>query len=121
MDDDALLEAVRTIAENDPQTEAISDEGLRTWRQRIDAIDRAVVMLLNERSHCANRIGHIKKQMGLPVYVPSREEEVIRLAFENNAGPLPDRAVRRIFERIIDETRSLERQKYQDEDEPGDG
>lgn len=118
MDDDALLGAVRAIREHDPHADAVSEQGLGVWRRRIDAIDRAVLQLLNERSHCANRIGHIKKQMGLPVYVPSREEEVIRLTLENNAGPLPDTAVRRIFERIIDETRSLERQRYQDEEDP---
>lgn len=115
MDDDALLQTVRSLREDAPRTESISDEGLQSWRRRIDAIDRAVLLLLNERSMCANRIGHIKKQMGLPVYVPAREEEVIRLTLESNPGPLPDRAVRRIFERIIDETRSLERQRYQDE------
>jgi len=115
MDNDALLEAVHSIQEDDPDVDDASTDGLGSWRRRIDAIDRAVLLLLNERSRCANRIGHIKKQMGLPVYVPSREEEVIRLTLESNPGPLPDRAVRRIFERIIDETRSLERQKYQDE------
>lgn len=115
MDNVALLEAVHSIQEDDPKIDDVSMAGLGSWRRRIDAIDRAVLLLLNERSRCANRIGHIKKQMGLPVYVPSREEEVIRLTLESNPGPLPNRAVRRIYERIIDETRSLERQKYQDE------
>lgn len=117
MDDDALMQAVRAIREDAPHADTTSEEGLTAWRRRIDAIDRAVLLLLNERSRCANRIGHIKKGMGLPVYVPAREEEVIRLTLESNPGPLPNRAVRRIYERIIDETRSLERQKYQDDDD----
>ena len=92
-----------------------SVEDLRPWRDRIDALDRAILQMLNERSTCANAIGHLKKQMGLPIYVPEREQEVIRNVKAANQGPLPDAAVQHIFERIIDETRSLERHKYQDE------
>jgi len=72
---------------------------------------------LNERSRSANIIGHIKKQLDMSVYVPSREKDVIANATNANGGPLPNAAVRRIFERMIDETRALERQKYQDEDD----
>ncbi len=89
-------------------------EDLAPWRRRIDALDRIVLVLLNERSECANIIGQIKKKLGMPVYVPSREDEVIRNVFESNPGPLSNEAVRRLFERIIDETRALERQKYQE-------
>ena len=71
---------------------------------------------MNERVTCANVIGAIKKKLAMPVYVPSREEEVIRNAIAGNAGPLSDAAVRRLFERVIDETRSLERHRYQDPD-----
>lgn len=105
----ARLEAVQPSM---PETPVVED--LRPWRDCIDALDRALLMLLNERAHCANRIGHLKKQMGMPVYVPSREAEVIANVLASNTGPLPDAAVRHLFERIIDETRSLERQQYQD-------
>ncbi len=88
---------------------------LQPWRSRIDEIDRIILQLMNERSRCANVIGHIKKKLALPVYAPRREEEVIENVLAVNEGPLPDAAVRRLFERVIDETRSLERQKYQDE------
>lgn len=94
------------------------ESDLRPWRNRIDQIDRVILQLMNERSRCANAIGHIKKQLGLPVYVPRREEEVINNVISSNEGPLPHEAVRRIFERVIDETRSLERHKYQDEPDP---
>ncbi|MBT8400465.1 MAG: chorismate mutase [Rhodothermia bacterium] len=93
---------------------------LRPWRERIDTIDVAVLNLLNERSRCANMIGSIKKSVGLPVYVPSRETAVIENVMTANRGPLPDTAVRRLFERIIDETRSLERHLYQEEESGGD-
>lgn len=92
-------------------------EDMDPWRDRIDALDRAILHIMNERVRCANEIGAIKKKLGLPVYVPSREEDVIRNVLAGNAGPLSDAAVRRLFERVIDETRSLERHRYQDRDE----
>lgn len=95
--------------------EAPSVEDLEPWRERIDAIDRTIVELLNERSRCANRIGFIKKQLDLPVYAPRREEEVLVNVLSANRGPLPDTSIRRLFERVIDETRNLEREKYQNE------
>ena len=92
-----------------------TEADLRPWRNRIDEIDQVLLHLTNERSRCANVIGHIKKKLALPVYVPRREEDVIHNVLTANLGPLPNAAVRRLFERIIDETRSLERQKYQDD------
>ena len=88
---------------------------IKPGRDRIDEIDRVIVQLMNERSRCANVIGHIKKKLTIPVYAPRREEEVIKNVITTNEGPLPDDAVRRLFERIIDETRALERQKYQND------
>ena len=100
--------------ESEPEIpENPSEEEIRVWRLRIDRIDGGLLELLNERSRAANVIGLLKKRLGLPVYVPTREEEVIGLVLEANGGPLPDASVKRLFERIIDETRSLERQKYQ--------
>ncbi len=91
------------------------EDDMVPWRQRIDQIDQILLALLNERARCGNIIGNIKKKLGLPVYVPKREEEVLEQVMKENKGPLPDPAVRNLFERIIDEIRSLERQKYQDE------
>lgn len=79
------------------------------WRRRIDEIDRQLVELLNERSQCAAEIGHIKQQGNLPVYQPEREKQVLANAESYNRGPLPDTAIRRLFERILDEARSVER------------
>ena len=80
------------------------------WRRRIDEIDRKLVQLLNERSHCALEIGKIKQERNLPLYQPDREREVIKNAQSQNPGPLSDAAIRRLFERIIDEARSAERE-----------
>ncbi len=79
------------------------------WRRRINEIDRRLVELLNERSRCAMEIGHIKQKADLPLYQPDREKEVLANAENHNHGPLPDTAIRRLFERILDEARSVER------------
>ena len=79
------------------------------WRRRIDEIDQQLVKLLNERSNCAVEIGRIKKKMSQPAWSPEREAEILRHVVKANRGPLDNAAVRRLFERIIDEARSLER------------
>ena len=80
------------------------------WRRKIDEIDRQLVDLLNQRSRCALEIGKIKEAENLPLYQPDREREVLENAERINSGPLTDAAIRRLFERIIDEARSAERQ-----------
>jgi chorismate mutase len=82
---------------------------LSDWRRRIDEIDRKLVELLNERSRCALEIGKLKQAENIPLYQPEREKEVLENAERTNTGPLTDAAVRRLFERIIDEARSAER------------
>ena len=79
------------------------------WRKRIDEIDQQLVRLLNDRSQCAVEIGHIKKKLNVPAWQPQREAEILRNVVKSNRGPLDDAAIRRLFERIIDEARSLER------------
>jgi chorismate mutase len=91
---------------------------LSEWRRRIDEIDRKLVQLLNERSHCALEIGKIKQEKDLPLYQPDRERDVIQNATRENPGPLSDAAIRRLFERIIDEARSAEREAMH-KDSPG--
>ena len=82
---------------------------LEVWRNKIDAIDEQLVRLLNERTTAAMEIGNIKLAMGLDAYSPEREKEVMRNVTKWNHGPLSSAAVRRLFERIIDEARSVER------------
>ena len=79
------------------------------WRRRIDEIDRKLVELLNERSRCALELGKLKQEEHLPLYQPDREKEVLQNAEAANPGPLSDAAIRRLFERIIDEARAVER------------
>jgi len=82
---------------------------LADWRRRIDEIDKKLVELLNERSRCALEIGKLKQEANIPLYQPEREIEVLANAESNNTGPLADAAIRRLFERIIDEARAAER------------
>jgi chorismate mutase len=80
-----------------------------TLRQRIDELDEELVRLLSARAACALAIGRAKKELGLEIYQPSREAEVLNHVQRLNRGPLDDGAIRRLFERVIDEARRLER------------
>ena len=86
---------------------------LASHRRSIDEIDRRIVACLNERACVVEHIGRIKQQMIMPVYEPKREDDVFRNVTDNNPGPMPSDAVRRVFERIIDEMRTLQRIRMQ--------
>lgn len=82
---------------------------IEQWRRRIDLIDGQLMSLLNSRSACAVEIGRVKRRLGLPVYSPEREAWILERVMRENPGPLDPTAVRRVFERVIDESRRLER------------
>jgi chorismate mutase len=84
-------------------------DDIERWRKRIDEIDEQLLKLLNERSQCAVEIGNLKTKMNQPAWQPDRELQILRHVVQSNHGPLDDAAIRRLFERIIDEARSLER------------
>ncbi len=88
-------------------------EQITKLRIEIDRIDRQMVKLLNRRAILADQIGDIKRSFGMPVYVPSREEQVIANVQRHNPGPLSAEAIGRIYERIIDESRRLEREEME--------
>ena len=81
------------------------------WREKIDEIDRKLVELLNERSRCAIEIGRLKRALNMRVYDPQREREVFRRVREENNGPLDNESLQRLFERVIDECRRIERKE----------
>jgi chorismate mutase-like protein len=79
-------------------------------RDDIDRVDEVLVRLLNERARVACEIGRIKKEQGIEVYQPEREQQVLAHVRSIAAeGPLGAEAIARLFERIIDEARRLER------------
>ena len=82
---------------------------IEDWRRKIDEIDRTLVELFNERSKCAIEIGKIKHAQSLRVYDPEREREILRRIKEANSGPLDNEGLQRLFERVIDECRRIER------------
>jgi len=82
---------------------------LTDCRDRINAIDRRLLALLNERTRIVEQIGRIKQECKMPIYEPKREEEVLGNIAKHNEGPMSPEAARRIFERIIDEMRTLQR------------
>jgi chorismate mutase len=90
-------------------TSEAAREALGICRERIDDIDRRILALLNERTVTVEEIGRIKRAAALPVYEPRREDQVFQNVELHNAGPLPTDAAKRVFERIIDEMRKVQR------------
>jgi chorismate mutase len=78
-------------------------------REEIDRLDSKLLRIFNERAILALKIGELKKGLALPVYDPSREKKIFQRMKEENPGPLDDQAIVRLFERVIDESRRLER------------
>lgn len=89
-------------------------EALEVCRTEIDAIDRQIVALLSERSRVVARIGEVKQEVNLPIYEPKREDAVYANIEAARQEPITKEAVRRIFERIIDEMRTLQRMRMGD-------
>lgn len=94
-------------------TQEAAIQALSACRERIDDVDRRILALLNERTTTVESIGKIKAEANLPVYEPRREDQVFRNVAEHNTGPLPADAAKRIFERIIDEMRKVQRERME--------
>ena len=87
----------------------VTREDIIPFRDEIDRLDSELLAIFNRRATLALEIGRIKKQLDLPVYDPSREKRIFDRMKGNNPGPLDNGAVVRLFERVIDESRRLER------------
>jgi len=79
------------------------------YRKEINRLDSELLRIFNARADLALKIGEIKKELGLPVYDPEREKRIFEAMTDANPGPLEDDAITRLFERVIDESRRLER------------
>ncbi|HEX2866001.1 MAG TPA: chorismate mutase [Ignavibacteriales bacterium] len=84
-------------------------EILRKCRKRIDFFDRILVYILNKRTEAAVLIGHVKTSLGQPIYSPERERDVSEKINSSNKGPLSRESLDRIYERILDESRSTQK------------
>ena len=81
------------------------------WRKKIDELDRRLVELLNLRAQAAHEIGKLKREVGMPIYEPDREQAVFGNVRKLNQGPLPDRDLLRIYERIMDVMRQIQKEE----------
>lgn len=88
-------------------------------RVEIDRIDAEILRLLSERARHVRDIGDAKHRLGEPIYQPDREEKIFERLIAANPGPLDDGAIRRLFERILDEARRLERTVYKEDPDGG--
>jgi chorismate mutase len=78
------------------------------WRKEIDEIDLELLRLLNMRARLALKVGALKKAARMPFADPDRERWVLQRLQEVNSGPLDDRAVDKLFRRIIRESKRIE-------------
>lgn len=101
-----------------PASPARTEGEIEGLRKRIDVIDEQLLRLVNSRSACAVEIGKVKRALGLPVYSPEREAWILERVTQENPGPLDAGGVKRVFERIIDESRRLERLAADEDGEP---
>lgn len=90
-------------------------DDLTRCREEINDLDLKLLAVLNERTAVVERIGRIKQELKLAIYEPKREDEVFENVIGHNNGPLAHEAVKRIFERIIDEMRTVQKLKMQEE------
>jgi chorismate mutase len=88
-------------------------EALQKHRRAIDELDIRMLELLNQRAAIVNQIGHIKQAADMPIYEAKREDQVFENVATHNAGPLSSGAVKRVFERIIDEMRKVQRDRME--------
>lgn len=84
----------------------MANDDIGTRRAAIDAIDRELVRLLNERAGHAQAIGRLKG--GGVVYRPEREAQVLDNAVAAGAGPLGANAIRAVFTEVMSACRGLE-------------
>ena len=91
---------------------------IEDWRKKIDDLDRKLVELLSERARAAVAIGKLKRNTKMPVYEPDRERIVFANVQNANPGPLPGRDLVRIYERIIDVMRNIQKEEIVSQSEP---
>lgn len=89
----------------------LSPNDLSRCRVIIDDLDRRIIALLNERTAVVEQIGRIKEELHLGIYEPKREDQVLENVLAHSSGPLPPDSIKRIFERIMDEMRTLQKMK----------
>ena len=81
------------------------------WRKKIDEIDRQLVELISRRAEAARAIGRLKRNTNMPIYEPDREKIIFENVRRLNRGPLEDKDLIRIYERLIDIMRNIQKEE----------
>jgi len=89
-----------------------ADPELEALRAEIDAIDQEILDRLAARVRVVLRVGELKRRLGLPVYDPERERAMLERLAARATPPLDLSTIRRVFERLIDESRRLEQNHF---------
>jgi chorismate mutase len=87
---------------------------LHQLREQIDDIDDQILAIVAERMRLAVRIGELKRKRGIPIYDPDRERHIYQRLCSKAPKPVSPDMVRRIFERVIDESRRAEQRASND-------
>lgn len=89
---------------------------IRSWREKIDELDRKLVDLLNERAKAAQAIGRLKRSTQMPIYEPDRERTIFQNISAANNGPLRDQDLQVIYQAVIAVMREIQSHEALDED-----
>lgn len=87
----------------------MSKKQIEQIRDEINKIDQELLFLFNRRASVVVELAKIKRKLGKKLFDPEREKNIYVSVTEKNPGPLQSDAIVRLFERIIDESRRLER------------
>jgi chorismate mutase / prephenate dehydratase len=100
---------MRPVAEDLRRGRDVESAELRRLRRRIDALDRRIVRLLNDRAGLAREVGRAKEREGRrAVRDAEREREVLLRVTMANAGPTPQADLLAIYRRLFAVARRLE-------------
>jgi len=88
------------------------------WRDKIDELDRKLAVLLNERAAAVVEIGRLKRNSGMPIYEPNRERQVLENVHRSSKGPLVEGDLVKIYERLLDVMRNIQKREIAPEDPP---
>jgi monofunctional chorismate mutase len=77
-------------------------------RRGIDSVDQQILKLLHERIRLVMLVGQYKRERNIPVYDPERERQLLDRLSRAAEAPLDAPTIRRIFERLVDESRRIE-------------
>jgi chorismate mutase/prephenate dehydratase len=83
-------------------------DGLAGLREQIDALDRQLLGMLNQRALLAEKVGDIKRAEGSPFFRPDRVAQVLEKIQQLNPGPLKNTHVAAIWREIMSACLALE-------------